>query len=639
MNAWQERFAAREMTPSRAVEAVRSGERVFVGSGCAQPCALVAALSERGPQLRDVELVHLLTFGPAQYTAEELQPSFRHNAWFIGGNVRKAVNEGRADYTPIFLSEIPELMISGQRRVDVAMVVLSPPDRHGFCSMGIHVDVQAAAIESARTVVAEVNPRMPRTLGDTLVHVDRIDAWTHSDAPLLEMEISEPDETAIRIGGHVARLIPNEACLQLGIGNIPNAILRYLSDKRDLGIHTEMFADGLIPLLENGNITNRKKKILPRKTVASFCMGSRRLYDFVDDNPSISFHPSDFVNDPRIISQNDQVVAVNSALQVDLTGQVASDSVGYRFYSGIGGQVDFIRGAAMSRGGKPIIAIPSTAKNGTVSRIVASLSEGSGVVTSRGDVHYVVTEFGVAYLHGKTIRERALALINIAHPNFREELLATMRERQYVGQDEPILKQRLDRYPHNLVHWKDFKGKRLQVRPLQASDERTLQEFFYSHRPETVYNRYFNVKTTMGHREAAELCAINYETRMALGAFEPRGRGERLLAVARYNYNPRTNFAETAVVVHEDFRRFGLATYLLQKLEEHAKERGIQGFESEILPNNRGMRELHRRLGHDVSYSEEDQVYKVRVRFQPPASERPPHRMSGSSTPALDKPA
>lgn len=627
--SWKDRFMSRRLPADAAIERhVRSGDRVFVGSGCAQPCILVSAMSRYGQRLRDVEVVHLLTFGSADYTHEDLGPSFRHNAWFIGSNVREAVNEGRADYTPIFLSEIPELITSRQRRVDVALLVLSPPDRHGFCSMGIHVDVQAAAVEGARTVVAEINPNMPRTFGDSLVHVDRVDAWIDSTEPLLEMETSEPDETAIRIGGLVARLIPNEACLQLGIGNIPNAILRFLTDKRDLGIHTEMFTNGLVPLVENGNITNRKKKVMPRKTVASFCMGSRQLYDYVDDNPSISFHPSDFVNDPRVISQNDQVVAINSALQVDLTGQVSADSVGYQFYSGIGGQVDFIRGAAMSKGGKPIIAMPSTARGESISRIVPHLAEGSGVVTSRGDVHYVVTEYGIAYLHGKTIRERALALINIAHPDFRQALLDFVRERHYIPQDEPILQQRLDRYPYDMVHWKNFGPHRLQVRPLQASDQRTLQEFFYSHRPETVYNRYFNVKTTLGHREAAELCCIDYETRLALGAFELEGKGDRLLAVARYTYNPRTNFAETAVVVHEDFRRLGIAQYLLAKLGEKARERGIAGFESEILPTNLAMRELHRKAGHQVTYSEEDEVYKVRVRFDAQSSDRAPSRES-----------
>lgn len=612
---WRGRFESKKTTADKAAGRVRSGQRVFVGSGCAQPRHLVGALARRGLELRDVEIVHLLTMGHADYCRPGLEDSFRHNAFFIGANTRAAVNEGRADYTPIFLSEIPGLMRSGRRRIDVACLSLSPPDRHGWCSMGIHVDIQAAALDSAKLVLAEINPHMPRTLGDSLVHVDRIDAWIDEDAPLLTLASEAPDDVAIRIGGQVARLIDHGACLQLGIGSIPNAILGFLGDKRDLGLHSEMFSDGILGLFAQGVITNKKKAVMPGKTVTSFCMGSRALYDFVDDNPSVSFHPSDFVNDPRVISRNDRVVAVNSALQVDLTGQVAADSVGYHFYSGIGGQVDFIRGAAMSRGGKPIIALRSTAKDGAVSRIVPHLDEGSGVVTSRGDVHYVVTEYGVAYLHGMSIRERALALINIAHPDVRADLLNFVSKRHYVRENEAILKQSMDRYPLELDEWVEFGSHRLRIRPLRATDERHLQEFFYSHRPDTVYTRYFNTKTAMGHREAAELCCVDYERRMALAAFEPVGLGRRIVAVARYELNPRTNIAETAVVVHEDLRRLGIATHLQKKLAEHAQRMGIAGFTSEIMPENAAMIGLHRQLNHRVVFDQEEGIYRVTRRF------------------------
>lgn len=617
---WRGRFDSKRTTAEKAAGHVRSGQRVFVGSGCAQPRRLVGALAQRGIELRDVEIVHLLTMGDADYCRPGLEDSFRHNAFFIGANTRAAVNEGRADYTPIFLSEIPGLMRSGRRRIDVACLSLSPPDRHGWCSMGIHVDIQTAALDSAKLVLAEINPHMPRTLGDTLVHVDRIDGWIEEDAPLLTLENEAPDDVAIRIGGQVARLIDNGACLQLGIGSIPNAILGFLGDKRDLGIHSEMFSDGILALCERGVVTNKKKAVMPGKTVTSFCMGTQALYDFVDDNPSVSFHPSDFVNDPRVISQNDRVVAVNSALQVDLTGQVAADSVGYRLYSGIGGQVDFIRGAAMSRGGKPIVALRSTAKDGQVSRIVPHLDEGSGVVTSRGDVHYVVTEYGVAYLHGKNIRERALALINIAHPDVRADLLNFVSKRHYVRENEAILKQSMDRYPLHMDEWVEFGPHRLRIRPLRGTDERHLQEFFYSHRPDTVYTRYFNTKTAMGHREAAELCCVDYERRMALAVFEPVGLGRRIVAVARYELNPRSNIAETAVVVHEDFRRFGIATHLQKKLAEHAKGLGIEGFTSEIMPENSAMIGLHRRLGHRVVFDQGEGVYRVTRRFDQEAA-------------------
>ncbi|MEM1023665.1 MAG: GNAT family N-acetyltransferase [Myxococcota bacterium] len=635
--SWRTRFESKKTTATEAAGRVRSGQRVFVGSGCAQPRTLVGALAERGVELRDVEVVHLLTLGHADYCRPGLEDSFRHNAFFIGANTRQAVNEGRADYTPIFLSEIPGLMRSGRRRVDVACLSLSPPDRHGWCSMGIHVDIQTAALEGAKLVLAEINPHMPRTHGDTLVHADRVDGWIPEDKELLTLDDEPPADVAIRIGGQVARLIDNGSCLQLGIGAIPNALLGFLEDKRDLGVHTEMFSDGILSLCEGGVVTNKKKSVMAGKTVTSFCMGSKALYDFVDDNPSISFHPSDFVNDPRVISQNDRVVAINSALQVDLTGQVAADSVGYQFYSGIGGQVDFIRGAAMSRGGKPIIALPSTAKDGAISRIVPHLDEGTGVVTSRGDVHYVVTEYGVAYLHGKNIRERAIALINIAHPDVRADLLSFVSKRHYVREDEAILKQSMDRYPQELDEWVEFGPHRLRVRPLRGTDERHLQEFFYSHRPDTVYTRYFNTKTAMGHREAAELCCVDYERRMALAVFESIGLGRRLVAVARYELNPRTNIAETAVVVHEEFRRLGIASHLQRRLAQHAKRVGIAGFTSEIMPENTAMLGLHRRLKHRVVFDREEGVYRVTRRFDEASTKRPVD-VDSSDEPRLDAP-
>ena len=368
-------------------------------------------------------------------------------------------------------------------------------------------------------------------------------------------------------------------------------------------------------------------------------MGTRRLYDLVDDNPSIEFYPSDYANNPRVICRNDRMVAINSALQVDLTGQVCSDSIGYKFYSGIGGQVDFIRGAAMSRGGKPIIALPSTAKKGAISRIVPTLDEGAGVVTSRGDVHYVVTEWGVAYLHGKTIRERALALINIAHPDFRGELLDFVRSKHYVQADEEVWRQIIHPYPVDWVETRSFGDHEFMVRPIRADDERKLQEFFYSHEPETIYQRYFHMKTKLGHEEAAMACSVDYKDRMAFGVFQRFEReAERFVAVGRYDRNPRTNIAETAFVVHEDFRGLGIGTYLLQRIIDYAKSRGIAGIQSEILPTNTVVLDIHERFGHTVEWSEEDQIYRVHADFgqqtrktiereaarqQPPSEEEP----------------
>lgn len=588
------------VSAEQAAAMIKSGDRVLVGSGCAEPETLVEAMVARARELSSVEVAHLLTMGQADYTDEKYTHTFRHNAFFIGGNVRKAVQAGRADYTPIFLHELPALLRSS-RKIDVVLLQVSPPDRHGFCSLGIHVDIQRAALESARVVLAEINPQMPRTMGDTPVHLSKIDAVVETNTPLIELPSSrELDDVSVRIGGLVARLVPDGACVQLGIGKIPDAVLRFLRDKNDLGVHTEMFSDGLLNLLKNGNVTNARKHVHPHKTVTTFVMGTRELYDYVDDNPTVEFYASDFVNDPRVISKNDDVVAVNSALQVDLTGQVAADSIGHRFYSGIGGQVDFIRGAAMSRRGKPIIALPSTAKNDTISRIVPSLDTGAGVVTSRGDVHYVVTEYGVAYLHGKTIRERALSLVNIAHPKFRAELLACLRRSHYVYEDEKVFMQITNPYPTDWEARHEFGGQAFFVRPLKAGDERRLQEFFYSHRPDTVYSRYFNTKKDLGHREAAELCCVDWRERMAFGVFQSDG-SRSIVAVGRYDRDPRRNIAEVAITVHETHRRKGMATYLLDQLQRYAKKCGMDGIQGQFLTTNEAMVEMHRKLGHQLS--------------------------------------
>jgi acetyl-CoA hydrolase len=356
----------------------------------------------------------------------------RVNSMFISENVRAAVNEGRADFTPIFLSEIPGLF-RDQMPIDVALVHLSPPDEHGYCSFGVEVGVSKTAAETARVVIAEINPRMPRTLGDSFIHISKLSHIVEVDYPVREIVPSTPSAIQQSIGQAVASLIPDGSTLQTGIGGIPDAVLRYLGDKKNLGIHTELFSDGVVDLVEQGIITNEAKTLHPGKMIAGFVLGTQRLYDFIHDNPIVELHPTEYVNDPFVIAQNAKMVAINSAIEVDLTGQVCADSLGTKFYSGAGGQVDFIRGAAHSKGGKPIIALPATAKNDSLSRIVAQLKPGAGVTTSRNDVHYVVTEFGVAYLHGKTIRERVAALISVAHPNFREELEAKARELHYLS--------------------------------------------------------------------------------------------------------------------------------------------------------------------------------------------------------------
>jgi 4-hydroxybutyrate CoA-transferase len=401
---------------------VRSGNRVWIQSGCGTPSVLVKALVERSPELRDVEIVHLNTLGVAEYTNVEHEGHFRHRALFMGANVREAVAAGRADYVPIFLSEIENLVQSGALPVDIALLQLSPPDEHGFMSLGTTVECVLTAARYAKHLIAEVNERMPRTHGDNAIHVSHVATIVETSRPLLELPIEPVTDVHLGIARNVASLIPDGATLQMGIGGIPNAVLACLGDKRDLGIHTEMVSDGVIDLIESGVINNERKSLNRGKTVVSFLLGTRRLFDFVHENAGFEFRPIHYTNDPFVIAQNDKMVAINSALQVDLTGQVCADSIGTRPFSGFGGQLDFIRGAARSKGGVPIIALPATAKGGKVSRIAPMLDPGAGVVTSRADVHYVVTEFGIAYLHGKSPGERAEALIAIADPRFRPEL-------------------------------------------------------------------------------------------------------------------------------------------------------------------------------------------------------------------------
>jgi len=430
--SWTDLYHNKKTTAAAAVKVVNSGDNVFIPISSGAPQTLIPALVKRGEELQDVKLIHFSTLGPARYTDPEFEGHFRHIALFIGGNVREAVQEGRADYVPINYHEAPSLFQEGILPIDVAMIHVSPPDEHGFCSYGVAVDATKPAAESAKIVIAEVNPNMPRTLGDSFIHVRNIDYIVPCDYPLEEYPPAEFTETHSKIAEYIADMIDDGSTVQMGIGAIPEAVLKFLDNKHDLGVHTEMFADGLIDLIDRGIVTCAKKTLHPGKIIATFLMGSKKLYEFVDNNPLIEFRPVNYVNNPAVIAQNNKMVAINSALQVDFTGQICADSMGHKFYSGFGGQLDFIRGAAHSPGGKPIIALPATAKHGKVSRIVPELYPGGGVVTTRADVHYVVTEYGVAYLHGKPIRERVNALIDIAAPQFRDELREQAQELHYI---------------------------------------------------------------------------------------------------------------------------------------------------------------------------------------------------------------
>ncbi|MCG3138577.1 MAG: hypothetical protein HJJLKODD_02442 [Phycisphaerae bacterium] len=614
---WQQRYAKKVQTASEAVQRVHYGHRVFIGSGAAEPQELVRALAARA-DLSDTEIVHILTLGVAPYADAKLDQKFRHNAFFIGANVREAVAQGRADYTPIFLSEIPRLFRSGRVVIDVALIQVSPPDRFGYCSYGVSTDIVKSAAESARLVVAEVNQQAPRALGECFVHVDQLDVLVPCDYPLLEAPQGTPDELSRRIAKHIADLIEDGATLQMGIGTIPDAVLHFLHERRDLGIHTEMFSDGVIDLVEKGVINNARKTLHPGKIVASFVMGSRRLYDFVDNNPLIEFHPSEYTNDPFNIARNDKMVAINSALEVDITGQVCADSLGLMFYSGIGGQVDFVRGAARSRGGKPIIALPSTTADESISRIVPILKPGAGVVTSRGDVHYVVTEFGAAYLHGKSIRDRALALIQIAHPKFRPWLLAEARMRRMIGNDYIDLQISTPTYPEELEKWIDLRdGLRGYLRPLKMTDEPALRELIYDLSDETIRQRFFDSLHLPSREQLKELLRVDYQGRMAVVMKAGRTDEDAIMGVASYANDPATNLAQISLLVVDAWQKRGVGWAMFMQLLEYACKKGLSGLTADVLVDNQAMMRLFHKAPLTISSRREGAVYKYTMLIHP----------------------
>ncbi|MCC6558406.1 MAG: GNAT family N-acetyltransferase [Polyangiaceae bacterium] len=612
---WKARFASKVTTAAGAVRAIPRGRRILIGSGAAEPRELVEALAAHGDHLADNEIVHLMTEGPAPYVKPGLERRFRHTAFFIGENVRKAVHEGRADFMPVFLSDIPRLISSRRVRIDVALIQVSPPDAHGYVSLGVSVDVVRAAVDSADLILAEVNPRMPRTHGDSFLHVDAIERLVPVEYELPE-RLAEPLDDIDRASGrHVATLVPDGATLQTGIGKIPNAVLASLTRRSDLGVHTEMMSDGLMELVELGVVTGRCKSVLPGKHVTSFVLGSRKLYAWVHDNPAIEMRSSAYTNDPVVIARNDHMIAINSALAVDLTGQVAADTLMGRFFSGIGGQVDFIRGSARSQGGKPIIALRSTAKDGAISRIQPALEEGAGVVTSRGDVHYVVTEYGIADLWGKNIRQRAMALIEIAHPDHRAALLDAAKKRRYVFLDQVA--------PRASYPWEEARkiklagGEDVLVRPVRLSDEETLQDLFYRLSDESVYRRFMSFKRDHPHEEMQELVNLDYE--QSVGFVACAGEDEAIIGMARYDVDPKLNLADVAFVVRDDWQRKGLGRALMHRMTEIAAARGVAGFEADVLIDNKAMMALFQKSGLRLSIDLRAGVYHVVARFEEPA--------------------
>lgn len=613
---WRRRYTERCMSARDALLRIRSGNRVFLSPGCGEPQHLLETLVRLGGTdrlLNDVEIVHMLTVGSAPHAQKRYDQHFRHNSLFVGPGVRSAVYEGVADYTPIFLSEIPALFRSGRMPLDVALIQVTPPDNFGFCSLGVSVEAVKAAAESAELVIAQANPQMPRTLGDSFIHVGELDIIVEHEEPILEVAVPEPTATARAIARHGTRLVENGSTIQVGIGAIPNAVLHYLADKKDLGVHTEMFSDGLIDLIESGVITNAKKTFHPGKVLATFCIGTRRLYDYIDNNPMFEFHPVDYNSSPINIAKNEKMVAINTALEVDITGQVCADSLGYRIYSGIGGQADFIRGAALAPQGKPIIALPATARRGSVSRIVSHLSEGAGVVTTRGDVHYVVTEYGVAYLHGKSLRERAIALIQIAHPRFREQLLAEAKARKYLFEDQIVPERGI--YPVELEHVERFGDLELFFRPVKASDERLLQEYLYHLSERSVYLRFLQIRKAFPHDLAQKLVAMDYEESLAIVGTLGASDTSPIVAAAHWMLNVNQNIAEVAFSVADRHQRKGIGTHLLRFLMRIARERGIRGFAATVIPQNVAMMRVFQKSGCALHTEYDSGVISLSFRF------------------------
>ena len=614
---WQEHYKDMIMPAAEAVKRIRPGQRVFIGTGCAEPRTLAQALSERAGQLAGVEVVHLLTFGTAPYAHRQLQDNFRVNSFFIADNVRDIIQEGYGDYTPIFLSDIPRLFKLGRLPLDVALIQVCPPDEHGRVSLGVSVDVVKSAAENASLVIAEVNRQMPRVFGNSSLDIYDIDILVPVDSPLVEIQPAPTTEVTRRIGEHVAGLVEDGSTMELGIGGIPHSILEFLKDKKDLGIHTEMVTDAVIDLIESGTINGTMKTLDRGKVVASFCMGTRRLFDYIDNNPVFAFHPTEYVNDPFVIGEQNKMVAINVALEIDLTGQVCADSLGTKFFSGIGGQVDFNRGAARAPGGRAIIALPSTAQDGRVSRIVSQLTPGAGVVTTRGGVHYVITEYGVAYLHGKSVQERALALISIAHPDFREKLLHEAIGYKYVRQEMADVEGKIKVGPPGarMTHVLED-GTEITVRSVNPTDEPRMKSLLYTLSQEALYYRFFTHMKRFPQKEIQKFVYIDHRQDLAMVATVPEAHGEEIIAVGRYYLDEKTNRAEVAFVVADKWQNQGIGSFLLKTLVRLAKRNGIRGFTAEVLAENRAMQRVFDRCGLKVSSELHDRVYSYVLDFE-----------------------
>lgn len=621
-NNWQEKYSEMIATPTKALSHLRAGHRVFIGTGCGAPQMLIAAMTRRAGQLNNVEIIQLITKGSAPYAEKRLSDCFAINAFFISSNVRDVIQEGFGDYTPILMSDIPDLLNSGIMPIDVALIQVTPPDKSGKVSLGISVDIVRSATDNASLVIAEVNPNMPWTHGDTLVDVYDLDILVPVDNPILEREIDPPNETSRKIAREVAALIPNGATIELGLGRvpgygrIPQVVMEYLHEREDIGFHTEMISDTIIPLVASGAVTGARKTIDKGKITASFCMGTKKLYDFVHNNPLFSFRPTEYINDPTVIGKQKRMVAVNMALEVDLTGQVCSDSVDGGFYSGIGGQIDFNRGASKSEQGRAIICLPSLDESGERSRIVTNLRPGSGVVITRGTVHYIVTEYGVAYLHGKSIQERVMALISIAHPDFREQLFKEAVEAKYLRPDLARFGSRFfvpgEEAMKTTYLMPD--GINVSIRSIRPTDEPHMRDMVYNLSQETIYYRFMsNQRFTQRHIQ--DFVYIDHRRDVCVVGTVPEAHGDLIIAVGRYYLNESTNMAEVAFMVRDEWQNKGLGTYFFQHLITIAKRNGIAGFTAEVLRENKRMQSVFNNSGLKVTSKVVEGVYSYEMEF------------------------
>jgi len=600
---------------------IHPGDRIFIGTGCGEPQYLMEAMfrhiQSHPKAFVDTELLQIWNLGVNSYAEEQYRDNFRFNSFFIGSTARDAVNTGIADYTPIFLSTVPRLFNEKRVPIDIALIQTSLPDAHGYVSLGISVDIVKSAVDNAEIVIAQLNAQMPRVHGDTFVHVSDIDFIVPFNQALLEFDAVVSDEITGRIGKFVAQIIQDGDTIQVGYGSIPNAILEHLKNKIHLGVHTELFTDGIMALMKSGAIDNSLKELNRDKTVAAFCMGKKETYEFIHDNPSIEFRPVSYTNNPLTIARNRHVTAINSALEIDLTGQATAESLGKYFFSGIGGQADFMRGAILSEGGKTILALQSTAENDTISRIVPFLREGSGVTLTRGDLHYVVTEYGIAYLHGKNIRERAMDLIAIAHPKFRSWLIEEAKKLRLIYSDQAFIPGEAGVYPAEIeAHRTTKTGLVLLMRPVRMSDERLLKDFFYDLSSDCMYHRFISTRNSMPHEQLQKFVVIDYTREMVILAIVEKDGMESIVGMAQYFIDEKTHMAEVAFVVRDDHQSRGIGLELLGYITLLAKRNGLHGFTAEVLMDNRPMLQLFEKMGFIVERRAEAGVYELKMSFR-----------------------